>query len=215
VAAAPLNYQADPMGDTTNAVAYGATADFRWVKDDVGGAQNNVKNYGGGITGGHPARGLFFDLGSPMTQAVVIPYIDHPPDSGVGGAGLEGLESSVWLSNNPFFGFPIDPDAGPNSPNSRWELATLSHVYGEGFSGGANIVDGFALLFTSPSNTPFRYVSVSWGGPSVAALLRDHDNEIDAVAGFSGPTVIPEPASLVLFGSGLVALAARRRRKQQ
>jgi len=58
-------------------------------------------------------------------------------------------------------------------------------------------------------------VSVTWGGPG--SIQQDGDNEIDAVAGLTqgggGVGGVPEPASALLVGLGLLALGAARRKR--
>ena len=152
-----------------------------------------------GAVGGSPSNGIIWDLGGPANQAAVFVFVDHGPVPG------EVLENTAWLSN--------DPDAA----DGGWTQANLAHVYGGGWSADPNIADGFVAVYKLPLDATFQYVSVSWGGPG--AIVRDGDNEIDAVGGLTaqggcvGCNAVPEPASLLLLGAGLVGLAAWRRRQ--
>ena len=163
--------------------------DFYWVQDVGNGGTFN------GATGGSPSGGIIWDLGGQANQAAVFAFVDHGPLPG------EVLENTAWFSNDP------------NAADGGWTQGFLTHVYGYGWSAFPNIADGMVAVYTLPNQQTFRYVSVSWGGPG--AIIRDGDNEIDAVGGLNveGQGVgAPEPASLLLLGSGLAAVAARRRR---
>lgn len=167
--------------------------DFAWVQD-VG----NQGTFNGAI-GGSPSGGIIWDLGGQANQAVVFVFVDHGPVPG------EVLENTVWLSNDP------------NAADGGWTQATLTHVYGDGFSADPNISDGFVAVYRLGAGQTFRYASVSWGGPG--AILRDGDNEIDAVGGLTeggtGVGEVPEPATAATFAGGalLLALAKFRRRR--
>ena len=193
----------DPTGLNYNGATVDGTfagnanaRDFFWVQDT-----GNTLNFGGGITGGAPSQGIIWDLGGQANQAVIFVQVDHGPVPG------EVLENTAWLSNDP------------NAADAGWTQAILDHVYGGGWSPDPNIADGMVAVYRLPNNATFQYVSVTHGGPG--AVLRDGDNEIDAVGGLTaqggglGPSnAIPEPGTVLLFGTGLTALAAYRLRKK-
>ena len=167
--------------------------DHAWVQD-VGNQTNP-----GGAVGGAPSSGIVWDLGGQANQVAVFVFVDHGPVPG------EVLENTAWLSNDP------------NATDAGWTQAALVHVYGLGWSPDiTSISDGFVAVYQLPSQATFRYASVTWGGPG--AIVRDGDNEIDAVGGlkFDGTGVdngVPEPATLVLLGLGLAGLGFSRRKQ--
>jgi hypothetical protein len=170
--------------------------DHAWVQDTSPSAGL------GGIVGSGPSNGIIWDLGGQANKAAVFVFVDHGPVPG------EVLENTAWLSNDP------------NAADGAWTQAFLTHVYGYGWEDDStSISDGFVAVYSLPDPTAtFRYVSVTWGGPG--AIVRDGDNEIDAVGGLKaddtgvGDTV-PEPSTYASLGGGLaVMLVALRRRKK-
>jgi hypothetical protein len=201
---------AEGVGFATNPASLGAYAlggspaaaanarDFAWVQDTSPNA------YISGINGSAPSQGIIWDLGGQANQVAVFVFVDHGPVPG------EVLENTAWLSNDP------------TSADALWTQAHLTAVYGGGWSADPNIADGFVALYQLPDAATFRYVSVTWGG--LGAVVRDGDDEIDAVMGLTqsggcvgancgGGTSVPEPGSLALLGLGLAGLGFSRRRK--
>lgn len=162
--------------------------DHAWV-------QNTAPNANpGGAVGSAPSQGIVWDLGGQANQLAVFVFVDHGPVPG------EVLENTVWLSNNP------------NAADVGWIQATLVHVYADGWSPGNIISDGFVAIYQLANQATFQYASVTWGGPG--AIVRDGDNEIDAVGGLNvqGGGLLPEPASLALVGLALAGIGLSRRR---
>ncbi|HEY1328596.1 MAG TPA: PEP-CTERM sorting domain-containing protein [Casimicrobiaceae bacterium] len=165
--------------------------DFYWVQDTSGNTNFN------GIVGSPPTGGIIWDLGGQSNQVAVFVFVDHGP------VPQEVLENTAWLSNNV------------NAPDGGWTQASLTHVYGAGWSADPNVADGFVAVYQLANQQTFRYVSVTWGGPG--AIQRDGDNEIDAVggltAGGTGVGTVPEPMSALLVLAGMTALGFARRRR--
>lgn len=177
----------------TTGVGNANALDHYWVQD-TGGPGSYL-----GVAGNSPSNGIIWNLGGQANQLAVFVMVDHGPVPG------EVLENTAWLSNDP------------NSPDAGWTQAQLVHVYGAGWDPDPAISDGFVAVYQLPGGATFQYASVTWGGPG--AVLRDGDNEIDAVGGLTesggGVNRVPEPGTLALFGAALVGLCARRRRQKR
>ena len=85
-----------------------------------------------------------------------------------------------------------------------WNAATWTASWTDGHIGN-QIYDDYTSRWEF--NSGYRYVGIVAGNPEANFLCEDA--EINAVA-----TPVPEPASLILLGGGLLGIAAVRRRKK-
>lgn len=148
-------------------------------------------------------------------------------------SGETGMTTVLWDGGGSLGGVDLT-DSGTND-SLRFVIArTDANLPGNGISvqlnGGITLshyftAADFTAYFNSGSTTATRFLNVDFllsgftGATSVNSILLtidgtvtdDWDMRIDNVGAIN--TQVPEPATLLLFGTGLVGVAARARRK--
>jgi hypothetical protein len=125
---------------------------------------------------------LTFSSATPLTQVFGIPGVDHGPNP---------QESFEWRI------FGVDVTGTP-------EEGRILAVYRDGFD-TANTTAGHSDDYTTlwgfnQAYTTFRVET----GDHLNPHYNSEDFELDALA---APSAVPEPTTLLLFGSGLLGLA--------
>ena len=146
-----------------------------------------------------PANPLFGSyVSTPPTVLPFSTFVD------VEGERFSWSGSRVAVTNTPAFDVYIIENAGV--PSLPLGLTSASFI---GQLNGGNPFTSDALPLTPPDPTLANTAPFSlWLGPNTGPdRIRGVVTEITA-----GVAQAPEPATLVLFGSGLFALARRRRR---
>jgi len=143
----------------------------------------------------------------------------------VDGSGLPSSGSgqrAAWLYNE--FATTFDPDATSDlgkRQRSALQMAIWNGLYDSDFTVADNglasntvyfIEDNHALTALADTYLAALLAAGPLVGSSDAAWLKLSANGVDA-QDFIGPTSVPEPASVLLLGAGMAALAAFRSRK--
>ena len=193
-------------------------------------------------TGATPATGPYPDLGSGTPQPVTIGSITfsaEPPSSVVVGTAGHGITDWTTLlpgndiavndiehvnivSSVPVFamGFQfVEPSVGGSTTDTCFVATCTDSTFTVSLMNGSTLVDMF--VFNAPDD-----VAAFVGAWSPVAfdrmLIRETVGGIDDefwgqvyTGNTPNPTAtsVPEPASLVLIGSGLIGAAYRRRRR--
>lgn len=147
--------QPSPLDATDGFGSAGNAVDFHWLHD-VDEALTSP---------------IIFEMKKPVSVVDAFPSIDHGP------VPDEGLEFTVYGSNDPASPFP-----------ASWVAGTVTFVFDNGWNGGW-IADDFVSRWAFQAG--FRFVAVDWGGPG--AVLSDGDAEIDAVCGVRRGVVRDKP----------------------
>ncbi len=155
------------------------------------------------------------DLGSSLYRYDFSLILDNNDDSWNSGEGWGGVVFGDHVTSSPLTNFVGDTSSLPAGPWTSFGLCSGSH-------------NGYILLEMDAYWNPAAYgETITWSGSSTADLAQgellfstvDHihdpvtaDFEVANRVASSPNDPVPEPATMLLFGSGLAGLAAFRRK---
>jgi hypothetical protein len=114
----------------------------------------------------------------------------------------------------------LDAKYGAESPNWKWEPTTQTDTYALHFltdepeyfllkTGNLQTSSYNTFLFQNNPNLDWAVINLSSSIPNIIIKNLGKLSHIDE---FNDPKAVPEPATLILFGSGLIGLAAFKRK---
>ena len=125
--------------------------------------------------------------------------------------GLDGY-SGTTITNFDF----EDGELG-NVPQFNTAVLDFGYLTGNNFSGGTPNLFAPGTFVTFTVTGPFASIGLDEQEIAAALFVRFQDvganGQLSDVGRPGPPTVVPEPASMMLFGTGLMYLARRKMRK--
>jgi hypothetical protein len=126
--------------------------------------------------------------------------------------GVAGLDGLAFNSADVLYGLGQDPQNNLYTVNQTTGALTLIGATGVSGSSAIGGLDFLGSTLFGVINSSLYTINTSTGA---ATLIGSTGFNVSGIAFLdTQPNVIPEPASLILMGSGLLGLAARRRRRR-
>ncbi len=128
-----------------------------------------------------------WSLNTAVSAIIAFPGNDHGP------LPMENMEYMMWGSNDM----------------NNWSVGSLTAIYHDGLdSTHQNLQDWYATRWDFSQN--YQYFKTV-GTSGVVTGWTDHDPEMDGIA---AAAPVPEPATMLLMGTGIAGLIAARRKKK-
>jgi hypothetical protein len=159
-----------------------------------------------GLTGSEFIMGWYFNLNPALDPASYVSYIANETDANLASFAA-GTNSYKADGDNGQYDYYLGFDTANNSSSNRF---TANEIFSITFLSNDLTAYDFDFGNASTKGGPF-YMAAHVGG---IGLDGEDSGWIAAPGHSNGPAPVPEPATMLLFGTGLAGLAGVGRRKK-